>query len=154
MSVVRLVIDTNVLMDALRARPRYGESAKRILVLGRVREFDLWVSAGQMKDLTYFLTEGGKPSLAERAMEQVEGLRKFVNVCSLTAEDIDEMLRLAWVDPEDSLVDIAARRVGADAIVTGNKKDFARSSLMVFTADELFNYLREKKGLDFDLLDW
>ena len=151
---MRLMVDTNVLLDALKARRVNAQAARKVLALGYVGEFDLWVSAGQMKDLTYFLTDGGKHQLAEQASQTITQLRQFISFCSLTDADIEEMCRLSWPDLEDSLVEVAARKVGAEAIVTQNLGDFARSSMLVFDCDGLFDYLASAKNLTFDVVDW
>ena len=151
---MRLFVDTNVLLDALKSRKPNERPAKKLLALGFVREFELWVSAGQVKDLVYFLTDGGKPSLAQDAMRKVAQLHRFVNVCSLTDDDLLQMTRMAWPDPEDALIDIAARKVKAEAIVTQNLRDFGCASVRVFDCEGLFAFLEQEKGIAFDLVDW
>jgi hypothetical protein len=42
--------------------------------------------------------------------------------------------------------------VQAEAIITRDKRDFARSSIKVFDADELFDYLAREKGLTYDFV--
>ena len=43
-------------------------------------------------------------------------------------------------------------QIKADAIITRNQKDFARSSIKVFDCDELFAYLEKEKGLVYDFI--
>ena len=65
-------------------------------------EFDLWITSSQVTDLIYILSEGGKRSLLSRVLEQLRGLRTFVNVHAVSDREVDRMLAASWKDPEDS----------------------------------------------------
>ena len=75
-----------------------------------------------------------------------------MRVYSLTEADVDAALDSAWDDFEDACVYQCARKIKADAIITRNQKDFARSSIRVFDCDELFAYLEKEKGLVYDFI--
>lgn len=145
----RLLLDTNVFIDALANRPPYADNAKLILALGMVGEFDLWFSAAQAADIFYILSEGGKPSRREWAKEQLAKLCAFVSACAFTDEDIDLALASNWRDFEDACVNRVAHKVKPDAIVTGNVKDFALSDFPVFDCDGLFDWIRAKDGTSY-----
>ena len=62
---MNLLVDTNIIVDVLRKRDFDYEASRLLLALGKLREFDLWVSPSQLSDLFYILTSGGKKHLAE-----------------------------------------------------------------------------------------
>ena len=55
----RLLVDTNVLVDYLGNREPFSQQARLLMILGKVGEYSLWVSATQITDLVYILSNGG-----------------------------------------------------------------------------------------------
>ncbi len=147
---MNLFVDTNIIIDYLDERPGFAGSARKLMLLGFLREFDLWMSSSQVIDMFYILTNGGHPSKAEEAKASIREVRKFVRVCSLGEADIDAALDSTWSDFEDACVYQCARKIRADAIITRNKKDFEKSSIKVFDCEEWFSYLAQSKGLTYE----
>ncbi len=144
---MKLFVDTNIIIDYLDERPGFAESARKLMILGFLREFDLWMSSSQVTDMFYILTNGGCSSEAEGVKASIREVRKFVRVCSLSEADVDAALDSPWSDFEDACVYQCARKIKADAIITRNKKDFEKSSIKVFDCEEWFSYLAQCKGL-------
>ena len=92
MPQARVLLGTEVVMDFMNERQPFYRQTRMLMVAGRVGEFDLWVTAPQVVDLVYLLSEGGKTELLPRAMERIRGLRTFVQVADLTAANVDRML--------------------------------------------------------------
>ena len=80
MARMKLLLDTNVVIDYLHEREPYYEKARLLMTAGRVGEFSLWITSSQVTDLIYILSEGGKRSLLSHVLEQLRGMRTFVNV--------------------------------------------------------------------------
>ena len=146
---LKLLLDTNVFIDALAGREPYAQNAKLILALGMLGEFDLWFSASQATDIYYILSEGGKTSRSEWAKEQLAKLRTFAKACDFTGEDIDLALASTWRDFEDACINQVAHKVKPDAVVTGNVKDFALSDFPVFDCDGIFEWIANKDGVSY-----
>lgn len=149
---MRFLVDANVICDYLRIREPFYDPARLLFLLGRIGEFELWLSPSQMGDLFYTLTEGGKKSKAEITRNQLRDIRKLFRVCAIGESEVDEALRSDWPDLEDAMVYQAARSIKADAIITRNQKDFAQSRIPVFDCDELFAWLRNEKGVNYDYI--
>lgn len=64
-------------------------------------------------------------------------LSGFVEVADLKGKDVINLLSSNWKDYEDSTQHASAMHIGANCIVTRNKKDFQQSQLPVFTIPEL-----------------
>ena len=123
---------------------------RRACSAGRVGEFSLWITSSQVTDLIYILSEGGKRSLLSHVLEQLRGMRTFVNVHAVSDREVDRMLAASWKDPEDSLIFESALEMRADAIVTRNQKDFESSVIKVVDCDEFFVWMRKDFGLDYE----
>ena len=76
----KLLVDTNVLIDYLSMREPFYDEARLLMIVGRVGEFELWMTSSQVTDLIYILSDGGKQSLMPSVLERLRGLRTFVEV--------------------------------------------------------------------------
>lgn len=149
MARAKLLVDTNVLIDYLSMREPFYDEARLLMIVGRVGEFELWMTSSQVTDLIYILSDGGKQSLKPSVLERLRGLRTFVEVFAVGGAEVDRMLASAWKDPEDALMFESALSLKADAIITRNAKDFESSLVRAMTAREFFNWLRDEKGVDY-----
>lgn len=149
---MKLLLDSNIVIDFLGKREPYYQSARFLFVLGQVGEFELWVSAAQTNDIFYVLSDRGKRSQIESMKRCLKEVRKVLRICSVGQVEIDEALDSPWEDVEDACVYQSARKIRADAIVTRNLKDYVRSSIKVFDYDSLFTYLKEEKNLTYELI--
>ena len=147
MAQSKLLLDTNIVVDFLSRREPFYEKVRLLMILGRLGEFDLWVTSSQMTDLVYVLSEGGKAALMPSALERLRGLRTFADVHPTSAAEIDRMLSSRWKDPEDALLFEAALVLRADAIVTRNQEDFESSLIPALDCPQLFAWLEEERGL-------
>lgn len=150
MSRIKLVLDTNIVIDFLNEREPFYDKARLLMTAGRVGEFDLWISASQVTDLIYILSEGGKASLIKEVSEQLQGLRTFVNVFPVSDREIDKMLSSSWKDPEDRLLFEVALTLKANCLVTRNQSDFESNLVPILNCDELFNWLKSNFDLDYE----
>ncbi|MCL1891511.1 MAG: PIN domain-containing protein [Coriobacteriia bacterium] len=151
---MRLVLDTNVALDFMLARQEHFANARKLMLLGYVKELELWVSGAQMNDLLYLLTKGGKPRYNEDAKQALKKLRKCVRVFKSGEQEIDAALESTWTDLEDACLYQAALSLKADFIITRNQQDFSLSSIRALNADEFFEYLAEHKNLSYEAFDF
>lgn len=146
---MRFVLDTNVILDAFLGRKPFDEPALLLLQLGYVGEFELWIGSSQISDLTYILTEGGKPSLAPYCRNVLERLCRIAHIYSTCQDDVLAIAHSTWDDLEDALVYQTAAQVRADAIITRDATGFVRSPIPIFDCAALFAHLKETRGLDY-----
>lgn len=146
---MKLFLDTNVVVDALVDRNSHHAGARLLLALGKLGEFDLWVSPTQWTDLFYILSEGGKRSRAAMASSLLNELRSGVRISTVGETEIDSAMALGWPDMEDAVVHEAARATNPVALITNNKKDFAQSTLPTYTCAEFFAWLEGERGLSY-----
>ncbi len=153
MSKATFILDTNILVDYLAVRHLFYEDARKLMICGRMGEFQLWMTSSQATDLVYVLSQGGKKSKMSAALEALQGLRTFIEVFPVGANEVDAMLMTNWADPEDALLFECALRIGANAIVTRNAGDFETNLLKVVDCPGLFSWLRSDLGLDYAEID-
>lgn len=149
MAKLKLLLDTNIVIDYLDVREPYYDKARLLMLTGYVGEFELWITASQVTDLIYILSEGGRHDLVPGVLERLRGLRSFVEVYATGGSEVDRMLAAAWKDPEDSLLFEAALSLRADAVITRNGKDFESSLVKVLDCEAFFEWMRDDFGLDY-----
>ncbi|MCI9628779.1 MAG: PIN domain-containing protein [Eggerthellaceae bacterium] len=153
MKSMKLLLDTNILVDfAIRREPHF-ESARKLMLLGYLKEVELWMGSSQVSDLVYVATGGGKARLAQQARELLDKLFQFVHVYATDEDDCAFMAKSDWSDLEDCLVYRNALGIKADGIVSRDKSGFAKSSIKVYDYEELFGYMKEVLDLDYELIE-
>lgn len=143
---MRLLLDTNGLIDYYGRREPFVEDWKQLRTMHLFGDAELWVSAKSFTDVFYVLSKVIEPDRLQGAF--VKSL-DFLNVCAIDGSDIERAARRAWPDFEDFLVNEAARKVRADAIITRDVKGFAESKIPCFTPREFFAWLKRERGLEY-----
>lgn len=148
---MKLLLDTNVLIDYFTRRQPYFDCWKQVLAMQYFGDAELWASAKSFTDVFYV----AKKPIGSKALQAafVESL-SFINVCSIGKEDIEYAAAEPWDDFEDRLVDIAAQKVKADAILTRDKKGFVLSTIPSIAPDELPEWVKNAYGLSYEEIDF
>ena len=138
---MKLLLDSNIVIDFLAKREPFCESAEKLMLLGKTGDLELWISTTQANDIFYVLGEG-KKSNAELVKEKMQKLKTFIRFCGLNEDHFLNALDSSWLDLEDACVHEVAVYLSADAIITRNKKDFAKSTIPVYDCDEFFEFMK------------
>ena len=148
-SRVDVVVDSNVLIDYLKERDGFA-LARKLLVFSEMGDYGLWMSAGQVTDLFYIMTSGGRKTLSAQVRDMIRCLRKSVGVLPITQREVDLALDSGWEDFEDSALHQAAVNNGASAIVTRDARGFVRSAIPVLDPEEFFEWMERKNGIAYE----
>ena len=131
---MKLLIDTNVVLDVLADRAPFAESSKKIFKLCEVKKVEGYISALSVPNIVYILR---KELDAARVKEIVEQLTLIFDVADLKDDDLKKAAALNFADYEDALQSVCAARIHADFLVTRNLKDFKESKVMAVEPEEL-----------------
>jgi predicted nucleic acid-binding protein len=131
---VRVLFDTNVVLDQLLGREPFVDAAEQLLSLVDSGKIDGVICSTTATTIHYLACKVVGTSAA------LDYLRKLLEIFDVACVDRD-VLRVAldggFSDFEDAVLHEAACRAGAVAIVTRDGKDFAKSTLPVFEPTEL-----------------
>ena len=134
---MRLLIDTNVILDYLLSREAFQEQAKALFDLVEYeRDFE-FVSSSAVTDIFYHLNRALRNSF--EAQDQIRKLMSVLSVLNVTEQDIRTALDMRWKDFEDAVQYAVALANHVDAIITRNVKDFERTDIPVLTPGEFLN---------------
>lgn len=131
---MKILIDTNVILDVLCSREKFLEDSSKIWKLCEVKKLDGYVSALSIPNIVYILRKELTPEKTQQIIDQI-----FIvfNIIDLKAEDLKEAAAMKPSDYEDALQMICASRIKADFIITRNIKDFMESKITAIKLSEL-----------------
>ena len=127
---MKILIDTNVILDVLCSREKFLEDSSKIWKLCEVKKLDGYVSALSIPNIVYILRK-------ELTPEKTQQIIIVFNIIDLKAEDLKEAAAMKPSDYEDALQMICASRIKADFIITRNIKDFMESKITAIKPSEL-----------------
>jgi predicted nucleic acid-binding protein len=132
--MLKLLIDTNVILDVILKRGQPGIDAARLLTALQSHQADGYVAAHAVTTIYYIVAKETDDATARLA---VVYLLQLVSVVPLTTQDFHAAIAIGMADFEDSVHAAAALAVQANYVVTGNKKDFRHSPVPPRSAAEI-----------------
>ena len=133
---MRVLIDTNIILDVLCSRQNFVETSSKIFKLCEIGKIDGYVSALTIPNIVYIMRKELDP---EKIKDILEKLSLNFTIADLRADDIKKAAYLNFKDYEDALQSVCASRIKTNFIVTRNIKDFADSRVAAITPVELIN---------------
>jgi predicted nucleic acid-binding protein len=135
---VKVIVDTNVVLDVLLARKPFAGSAARIFSLAEKSEISGMLCATTLTTVDYLLSQALPKEDARQILWKLISLFEVAPVNRLV---IERALHSRIHDFEDAVLDEAGRLAGAECIITRNTKDFSHSSLRVLDAAEFLSQM-------------
>lgn len=136
---MRVLFDTNVILDHLLEREPHVDPAEKLLSLVDAGVIEGVICATTATTIHYLAS---KAVGAKKAAEYLRTLLAIFDVACVDREVLRDALDGSFTDYEDGVLHEAAIEAGAAAIVTRNGKDFTRSTLPVFDPPELLAAVR------------
>lgn len=123
-NMMRILIDTNVVIDYLADRQPFADPAGEILFLCESGQILGMVTANAITDVYYVVR---KEIDRDRALDAIQTLCSVFDIVDIGKTDILGAIELGLRDFEDSLVAQCAKKSKADYIITRNLTDFVVS---------------------------
>ena len=132
---MKLLIDTNVVLDVLLRREPFFRTAAEVLNLAQRDDVREYVSASAITDIYYIANK----QLKDRAAVQdlLERLLKIVSVAAVSEQEIRNALNLTWADFEDSVQYSVALLNEMDGIVTRNPDDYQEANMRIWLPEQV-----------------
>jgi predicted nucleic acid-binding protein len=134
---MKLLIDTNVVLDVLLNRQPFCEDAAKVLKLVARRNIEEYISASAITDIYYIANKMIRDKTKVRKL--IEQLLKVVKIAAVSSEEINKALELKWNDFEDSVQYSVALLADMDGIITRNTSDYIDSDINIWTPKEFLN---------------
>jgi len=136
---VRVLVDTNVVLDVLLAREPWASEAQAVYAARDEGRMDLCLLASTITDVYYIVR---KQAGREKARESVATCLQVYTILVVTREVIERALARMGVDFEDDVQIAAADLEQVAYLMTRNVADFATSPISALTPPELATLLQ------------
>lgn len=133
---MKVLIDTNIILDVLCKRPDFYEDSAKIFMLCEVKKISGVISALSIPNIMYILR---KELDADKTREILDSLMLIFSVADLKADDLKKAADMRFKDYEDAIQSACAARIKANYIVTRNIKDFSESKVTAIKPAELLD---------------
>lgn len=131
---MKLLIDTNVVLDVLLRREPFSKTAAEVLNLTQRDDVREYVSASAITDIYYIANKQMKDRDAVRDL--LKRLLMVVSVVAVSEREIQNALNLAWGDFEDSVQYSVALLNEMDGIVTRNPSDYQEANMRIWLPEQ------------------
>ena len=131
---MRILVDTNIIIDALTGREPFREAAEQVFLIAANRAEDMYITASSVTDI-YYLVRKHQHS-TEQSKDVMSKLCELFYILDVTSGDCMDALASEIKDYEDAVVACCAYRSQIDYIVTRNIKDYAASKVRAISPEK------------------
>lgn len=132
---MKLLIDTNIVLDVMLKREPFYSLSFEILGLAKRDDVEEYVSASAITDIYYLAYRQIRDK--SRVKKLMKELLMVVSVASVSKQEIENAISLEWNDFEDSVQYSVAYLQEMDGIVTRNPNDYREAEIKVWKPEEL-----------------
>lgn len=117
---MKVLIDTNVILDVLLKRTPFDVDAYNILKLAEEKKINAYLAAFSITDIYYFIN---KNLSHNESIKALEALLSIVEVVSITKHDIKKAMNFKeFRDLEDALQMQCLKKLKGDLFITRDEK--------------------------------
>lgn len=136
---MRVLVDTNVVLDVLLDRHPFAEAAATVFALVEQSRIEGFLCATTVTTVDYLL---GQSLTAAKARDALQQLLDLFEIAPVNRPVLEQALRSGISDFEDAVLEQAGHLVAVDAITTRNGRDFQKSSLTILDPTELISTVK------------
>ena len=131
---MRILVDTNIIIDALTGREPFREAAEQVFLIAANRAEDMYITANSVTDIYYLVRKHLHST--EQSKDVMSKLCELFYILDVTSGDCMDALASEIKDYEDAVVACCAYRSQIDYIVTRNIKDYAASKVRAISPEK------------------
>lgn len=140
--MTKVLVDTNVILDALAAREPFRADAERIFLLAAREKIKAHLTASAVTDIHY-IARRQLPD--ETVREALRNLFRFFVVVDVRRQECVAALDVPMADYEDALWVVCGRKAGVDYIITRDR-DFLADAPETPTVISPVDFLKNHEG--------
>ncbi len=135
---MKVLIDTNIILDVLCNREEFYGDSSRIFKLCEVKKITGVVSALSIPNIVYIMR---KELDSDRIQEILNIISMIFTIVDLKSDDLMKATQMNFKDYEDAVQSACATRMKVDYIITRNIKDFVGSRVVAIKPSEFIERL-------------
>lgn len=130
---MKVLVDTNVLLDVLCERAEFYDDSAAIWTMAEQGRLTAFIAAVSVTNIYYIVRRLGDH---RKAMKAVVQLRDIFTPAACDAHVLNQAIDARISDFEDAVQYFTAIHAGADMIITRNVKHFPKGSIPAVTPKE------------------
>jgi predicted nucleic acid-binding protein len=131
---MRVLVDTNVVLDFLQEREPFVENAARLFERIDAGEIEGFIAATTITNIYYIVRRAAGANVAQDAITQVLA---DLNICAVDREVMEQAIALNFRDFEDAVQYVCGVVNNVDAIVTRDASGFVGAEIPVMLPEDL-----------------
>lgn len=131
---MRVLVDTNVILDFLQEREPFVDNAARLFERIDAGELEGFIAATTITNIYYIVRRAAGRVVAQDAIAQV---LSDLNICAVDQEVLERSLALSFEDFEDAVQYACAVVHNIDVIVTRDVSGFVNAKIPVVLPEAL-----------------
>jgi predicted nucleic acid-binding protein len=131
--MIRLFLDTNVILDLLGERMPFYDSIAKVATMADQKKITLVASPLSFTTVDYVLN---KFESSETVLNKLRKFKIICEVCEVDEQTIEKGLNSSFKDFEDAVQYFTALQSNCSIIITRNGKDFKTATIPIMTAEE------------------
>ena len=142
---MKVLIDTNVIIDVLQKRDPWYEPASELFLMIANQQLSGCITAKEAADIYYFSKKQfrGQENTDQKARDVMSRLFTLFEIIDTLATDCRNALGINNNNYEDAIMIASAVRSGIDCIITRNPDLFQTSRIKVMSPEEVINAVRK-----------
>ncbi len=125
---MKILLDTNVVLDLLLNREPFSNEAVKIFSLVESKKVEAFVCATTITTIYYLISKSLNKNQSDKV---IEDLLQLFNVAQVNKDVLLASLKNNGKDFEDSVLYTSAKFANVDVIITRDKKGFTNSKVSV-----------------------
>lgn len=135
--MIRALLDTNIVLDALGNRQPFAEDARQLFTMAENGQYEAFLTANTITDIYYVSRKRMPENIIRR---HLSSLMKLFDVLPVEVSDCQIALDSQITDYEDALLATIANRWKIDYIITRDE-DFLKECKSAIAANSFLNIL-------------
>ena len=140
---MKLLIDTNIVLDVLLKREPFYQNAVKVMNLAQYEDIQEYVSASAVTDIYYIAYKQIKDR--KLVLDLIKRLLMVVSIAAVTEQEIRNALETGWRDFEDAVQYSVALLNEMEGLVTRNPRDYERAGIEIWSPEQVLNVYKDKK---------
>ena len=130
---MKILLDTNIIIDFLTAREPFSKDAKKVVALVETREVKGYISASSVTTIHYLCS---KVFDEKKADEIVKELLEIFDITFIDKSTFLEAVLSKGSDFEDSVISQSAKQNDIDIIISRDKTGFKNSPVLTMEPEK------------------
>lgn len=135
---MKILIDTNIILDCLMNRKEYITDAERIFKLCETKRIHGCISVLSIPNIIYILRKELDYSQIKKI---IDTLSLIFEIVELDGDDLKKACLQNFSDFEDSIQSVHASKSKSNFIVTRNIKDFQNSKVIAIEPKKILSFI-------------